>query len=154
MLLYKLKPQKMIAIIVAMFAIALFVTFTASCSVTKKDCQGVKHTKLKNGIYLLISHMKYLILVILSAFLLSSCDDVSTVVTKRELPITVSKLAQTNTFDTLTVVKESDNIHIYEQNEYKESIPLKGPDIRAVILLIGVMLGFLVSLILISMFHD
>ena len=24
----------------------------SSCAATKKDCQGVKHTRLKNGIYL------------------------------------------------------------------------------------------------------
>ncbi|MEO7982695.1 MAG: hypothetical protein ABI688_01310 [Bacteroidota bacterium] len=30
-----------------------FVTFVlSSCAATKRDCQGNKHTRLKNGIYL------------------------------------------------------------------------------------------------------
>ncbi|MFD2919365.1 hypothetical protein ACFS6H_06545 [Terrimonas rubra] len=28
------------------------VVMFSSCAATKRDCQGVKHTRLKNGIYL------------------------------------------------------------------------------------------------------
>ncbi len=31
---------------------AVMISLMASCSATKRDCQGVKHYKLKNGIYL------------------------------------------------------------------------------------------------------
>lgn len=47
-----MKGSRMMAIIIVLFAVALVVTFTTSCASVKKDCQGVKHTKLKNGIYL------------------------------------------------------------------------------------------------------
>jgi len=34
-------------------AIVFTVTFVlSSCAATKRDCQGVKHVRLKNGIYL------------------------------------------------------------------------------------------------------
>ncbi len=32
--------------------LALMAGSLTSCVATKRDCQGVKHTKLKNGIYL------------------------------------------------------------------------------------------------------
>lgn len=32
--------------------LALLAGTVSSCAATKKDCQGVKHTRLKNGIYL------------------------------------------------------------------------------------------------------
>jgi hypothetical protein len=31
---------------------AVLMMAMSSCTATKKDCQGVKHTRLKNGIYL------------------------------------------------------------------------------------------------------
>lgn len=35
------------------FATVIVMTFVlSSCAATKKDCQGVKHYRLKNGIYL------------------------------------------------------------------------------------------------------
>lgn len=32
--------------------VGLFIIMLSSCAATKRDCQGVKHTRLKNGIYL------------------------------------------------------------------------------------------------------
>ncbi len=47
-----LSGRKIITILVILFAAILLITVATSCSSTKKDCQGVRHTKLKNGIYL------------------------------------------------------------------------------------------------------
>jgi len=33
-------------------ALAVLMVSISSCASVKKDCQGVKHTRLKNGIYL------------------------------------------------------------------------------------------------------
>lgn len=39
--------------IILLSGIAALLTFSlSSCAATKRDCQGVKHTRLKNGIYL------------------------------------------------------------------------------------------------------
>ena len=46
------KENKVIGIIIGVFLAIVIFTFLTSCSATKRDCQGVKHTKLKNGIYL------------------------------------------------------------------------------------------------------
>ncbi len=32
--------------------LAMVAVVFSSCAATKRDCQGVKHTRLKNGIYL------------------------------------------------------------------------------------------------------
>ncbi len=42
--------MKKLLLCLAIVAVAAFVL--SSCAATKRDCQGVKHTRLKNGIYL------------------------------------------------------------------------------------------------------
>lgn len=42
----------MTKIFTCLAALVLIVFLFFSCSATKRDCQGVKHTRLKNGIYL------------------------------------------------------------------------------------------------------
>lgn len=44
------KPD--IAIVITLAIFLLLALMAASCATTKKDCRGVKHYKLKNGIYL------------------------------------------------------------------------------------------------------
>lgn len=39
-------------ILVMLTLFAFLAGSLSSCVATKKDCQGVKHTRLKNGIYL------------------------------------------------------------------------------------------------------
>lgn len=39
-------------VLVCLAAAAVFMFVLTSCAATKRDCQGVKHTRLKNGIYL------------------------------------------------------------------------------------------------------
>jgi len=39
-------------VMLCFFTAALLAFMFSSCAATKRDCQGVKHTKLKNGIYL------------------------------------------------------------------------------------------------------
>ena len=41
--------KKLLFILIAGSVMAMTMT---SCAATKRDCQGVKHTRLKNGIYL------------------------------------------------------------------------------------------------------
>ncbi|WP_281169181.1 hypothetical protein [Terrimonas ferruginea] len=38
--------------ITCLAAMVLLTFVLSSCAATKRDCQGVKHTRLKNGIYL------------------------------------------------------------------------------------------------------
>lgn len=47
-----LSGKKIITILGILFAVVLLITIATSCSSTKRDCQGTKHYKLKNGIYL------------------------------------------------------------------------------------------------------
>ena len=46
----KIKLMKKLLFI--LFAGSLLVFMLSSCAATKRDCQGVKHYKLKNGIYI------------------------------------------------------------------------------------------------------
>jgi hypothetical protein len=39
-------------LLLSLCAVAMFSVMITSCSASKKDCQGTKHYKMKNGIYL------------------------------------------------------------------------------------------------------
>lgn len=46
------KENRAIILLIGVFLGILAITILTSCATTKRDCQGVKHYKLKNGIYL------------------------------------------------------------------------------------------------------
>jgi hypothetical protein len=60
--------------------------------------------------------MKYLFIILIALLGFSSCD--TPTVTKRDLPIEVVKLKETQSFDTLLVIRTEQNTYLFEKNEY------------------------------------
>jgi hypothetical protein len=60
--------------------------------------------------------MKYLFILLIALLGFSSCD--TPTVTKKDLPIEVVKLKETQSFDTLLVIRTEQNTYLFEKNEY------------------------------------
>lgn len=96
---------------------------------------------------------KYLLLAVISAIVLCSCGEENTIKVQESIPTTVSKLAKSNSFDSLTVIQDEDYMYVYEKEEYKKSIPLTQESPGTYIIL-GIVLGLVVFGILAMIFSD
>lgn len=95
---------------------------------------------------------KCLFVAVIATILLCSCTKKTTIV-HEDIPVTVSKLANSSNFDTLSVIKDDEYIYIYENKEYKESVSLTYEHPMQ-FLIAGILVGLLLAAVLASLFSD